>query len=166
MTSAVHGQRLKTRRGYCSAWFRFAFALLLTVLGPNGAQAQGPMPTGAEALDIEARPVPLNPQNPAQRTLGALGFLGGLELVSKHADFGGLSGLAVAADESHLIAITDRARWVCGRLRLGGDASLNGIEAAWIQPTQFTQGLSLADFNYTDSEALSLIHISETTRPY
>lgn len=95
-------------------------------------------PAMAEPLVIEARPVALDPENPEQRRLGDLVYLGGLILTSPDERFGGLSGLVV--DGWHFLAISDHGHWVGARLIHDRKGVLIGIGEAEITPLGDEQG--------------------------
>lgn len=79
-----------------------AFFLLATPAPP--VPPPGPGEAGGARLFAEA--VPLNPEDPAQRTLGPLRYLGGWKLTSDDRRFGAISGLAVDGDR--LVALSDQ----------------------------------------------------------
>ncbi len=59
---------------------------------------------------VSATAVPLNPENPAQRNVGALTFIGAWHLKSDNSDFGGFSALGRLPD-GRFLAISD-AGWM------------------------------------------------------
>jgi len=83
-----------------------ALLLMAIVMGlaPPRVAAMQPLPLTSTSLA-------LNPDDPAQQTVGRLRFMGGLVLKSTNRDFGGLSGLRAGAD-GHMLAITDTGFWV------------------------------------------------------
>jgi len=109
-----------------------------------------------EPVPLTLRAVPLNPKAPQQTKVGELFYLGGFELIGKHFDFGGLSSLAVADDESHFIAMTDRANWVCGQLLTGPNRRFLGMENVWVAPLKPVPGFKMKAKVDTDSEALAI----------
>ncbi|WP_448662239.1 esterase-like activity of phytase family protein [Sphingomonas sp. CJ20] len=58
---------------------------------------------GADAR-ITARPVPLNPRDPAERRVGALTYLGGVVLTSPDPAFGGFSSMRLVGDRFTLLS--------------------------------------------------------------
>lgn len=100
-------------------------------------------------------PVPLRMDDPEARQIGRLAYRGGVELRLASPDFGGLSGLVVDADGG-LLAVTDRAMWVDGRIALdpAGDlADVSGLRVAG--PLHNTGGEPLGTANHRgDSEAM------------
>src|SRR3989442_15554506 len=89
---------------------------------------------GAEPLTIRSAPVPLNPQDPTQRTVGRLRYLGGQHLTSDHPRFGGWSSLRLGADGTRLTAISDEGMWLTARIVHDKAGFLAGLEGAAIGP--------------------------------
>lgn len=94
----------------------------------------------AEPIQIEATPIPLNRELPAETTIGALRYLGGLELRADSPQFGGFSGLLVSADGRDLIALSDRGWWLTAELLYDGEEHLAGITRADIAPARRPPG--------------------------
>lgn len=69
-------------------------------------------PLCAEPFDLAARPVKLHTEDETISTVGALQFLGGIELRSRHPNFGGLSGMNVSKNGKRLSLVTDKGWWV------------------------------------------------------
>ena len=51
-------------------------------------------PAAAEPVAVTARALPLNPEKPAQTTVGRLRYVAGLDLNGKRWGFGGYSGFS------------------------------------------------------------------------
>lgn len=80
------------------------------------ALSDGSCPRGvalrpADAIDLSAAPVAIQPANPAQRKVGVISFVAGYELNSTDPRFGGLSGVEVL-DDGNLLAISDKGYFV------------------------------------------------------
>jgi len=78
----------------------------------------GLMPLPARAVPPPpplVRQVPLDPADPTLQTVGALIFRGGVHIEWVAARFGGFSGLAVSADGSALVAVSDKGGWLTAR---------------------------------------------------
>ena len=73
-------------------------------------------PAAAEPVAVTSAPIPLYPSNPGEKRAGVLLYRGGLLLSSNERNFGGLSDLAVTADGSEMLAISDNGRWLSARL--------------------------------------------------
>lgn len=113
-------------------------------------------PALAEPLVIEARPVALDTKNPDQRRMGDLVYLGGLILTSTDKRFGGLSGLAIAADGQRMLAVGDHGHWVGARLIHDRTGALIGIGEAEITPLGDERGNPVADRHGDAEEIASL----------
>ena len=106
----------------------------------------------AASIQLSARPVALDPEDRASRHVGDLEFLGGLDLRSDAAAFGGLSGLSVAAD-GRLAAVSDRGHWLTARIVRNAAGRLVGLADAEMGPLQDARGRPLRG-EWRDAEAL------------
>jgi len=103
------------------------FALLAAALA--SAVSLDPAPS-RRAFVVEVYPVPLNPVDPAQASVGRLAYRGGLWLRSADPRFGGLSDLRVAANRESVQAISD-----CGAVFEAGLAyDARGFLAGLVEP--------------------------------
>ncbi len=102
-----------------------ASALALVVLF---AAAHGP--AYAQSIQVRARAVALNEENPEQTTVGALRYRGGLALTSPDSRFGGLSALAVTVDGQRMLALSDRGFRFSARLVYDERGDLAGVRGA------------------------------------
>lgn len=103
-----------------------AFACLRPAPPPlTTAQAAAGVP-----ITITAKPLPLNPQDPAQDRVGRLIFRGCLELSSSDPRFGGFSGLWISPEGGHLLAVSDHGWWLAVGLRHGPGGGLTGLGPA------------------------------------
>ncbi|MES2496756.1 MAG: esterase-like activity of phytase family protein [Pseudomonadota bacterium] len=91
------------RSGGIGGAMKKALIALLFCLVPGSAG----FPQSA-GVPIVATPIPLDPADPARRTIGGLRYLGGWQLTSRQRDFGGYSALLVRGDE--LFALSDQGR--------------------------------------------------------
>ena len=125
---------------------RMAVALLLgaATLASGGASAA--------SIQLSARPVALDPEDRARQHVGDLQFLGGLDLRSDAAAFGGLSGLSVGAD-GRLAAVTDRGHWFTARIVRNDAGRLVDIADAEMGPLRDAQGRPLTG-EWRDAESL------------
>lgn len=76
---------------------RFLASALLLVLGVGDYAGEEARPLLGPGAPILTRPVPLDPANPARRTVGALTFLGGWSLSSPDRAFGSVSAMMMTA---------------------------------------------------------------------
>lgn len=121
---------------------------------------KGAAKTEGQAVELAAKPVPLQGINPARKSLGDLTFVGGFHLTSPDARLGGLSGLDLLED-GNLLAISDQGDFVWIDLaedgatptaaRIGGmrDAAgnpLHGKSDADSEGLAYMDGLALVSF--------------------
>ena len=129
-------------------------ALIIAVMAGAGAQA----PRAIEApVSIEIRAQPLaafDIRDPSRRQFGLLEFRGGLVLSSPYREFGGISAIRVAADGARFIALSDKGRWLRGRIVYEG-ARPAGISDAEMAPVLGPDGQPLALRGWYDTEALA-----------
>ena len=111
----------------------------------------------AEPLALRAVPVPLNPQDPAQRTVGRLRYLGGLHLTSDHERFGGWSSLRLFPDGTRLTAISDEGMWMTARIVHDRAGFLTGLEDAEIGALLGLDGRPLEAKDSRDAESCALL---------
>lgn len=110
----------------------------------------GTSATTAEAIELKATPVPLQPINPKRKAVGALTYLGGFHLTSPDKRFGGISDLKVLPD-GNLLAETDEGNVVWIDLDKDGLAPT----AARIAPLLDASGQPLNDKAEADAEGLA-----------
>ncbi len=118
-------------------------------------------------IRVEARILTLDRGNPDRKRFGELRWLGGLVLRSSAGAFGGYSGLALNADGTQALALSDRTSWLKmelksrgGRLVDVGAATMGQLEVRdeWDNPEP-ARGLQ-------DAEALAQLQPGELTGAY
>ncbi|MCH7485600.1 MAG: esterase-like activity of phytase family protein [Proteobacteria bacterium] len=109
----------------------------------------------AKPITIEARPVPLNADDPAENVVGALIYRGGLELTSKDPDFGGLSALGISSDGRRLVALSDRGFRFQARILYDERGRLVGLADADLGPMGGIDGAPLTDKEFADAESMA-----------
>ena len=119
------------------------------VLGAATLAAGG---ASAATIQLSARPVALDPEDRARQHVGDLQFLGGLDLRSDAAAFGGLSGLSVSAD-GRLAAVTDRGHWFTARIVRNAAGRLVDLADGEMGPLRDVQGRPVAN-EWRDAESL------------
>lgn len=136
-----------------------SLAALLVLCGAWAA-VQHPARQQADSVpvDITARSVPLNKNDPGQSRIGALAYLGGVQLLSEANGFGGYSGLRQLPD-GRMLAISDRGHWLVfrpverqGRLTEVADAIQGPLLDETGQPLEYP---------YFDAEALEVVTTPE-----
>ena len=132
-----------------------AFVLLAWAAAPLLAQhaprtAEPPVKIEIKAQTIEA----FDPRNPTLQRFGDLVFRGGLELTSSDKNFGGFSSLRLAPDGAHFAAVSDKGRWLRGRI-LYRDGRPVGIADAEMAPILGADGKPLAAHGWYDTESIA-----------
>ena len=119
--------------------------------------AAAQLPRIAEGpVKIQVRAQPLGgfeTRDPSRRQFGALLFRGGLELTSSHKDFGGISAIRVGADGARFIAVTDKGRWLRGRI-LYRDGTPVGLDDVEMAPVLGPDGRPITARGWYDTEAI------------
>jgi hypothetical protein len=126
---------------------RLAMAALLALA--LGAQMPAPAP-----LDVTSRRFALNPADPAQDRVGRLRYLGGVELRSRDARVGGISGMRFLGDGS-LMAVTDAGDLLTLSLEEAGER-LTGVRSLAIARIPGPDGQPLRGKAEADAESLEL----------
>ncbi|HEV3050576.1 MAG TPA: esterase-like activity of phytase family protein [Longimicrobium sp.] len=107
----------------------------------------------AARLDIQATPLPLNPQDPSQTVVGRLRYMGGVQLTSSDPRFGGLSGLRWY--DGQLLAVSDEGDFF--RMTLEEqDERLVGVREVRMRRLTGPDGQPLSGKAESDAEALEL----------
>jgi hypothetical protein len=106
-------------------------------------------------IEITAHPIAaFDPREPQRVRFGALTFRGGLSLSSTHAHFGGLSAIRVAADGARFLSVSDKGRWLRGRIVYDGTRPV-GITEAEMAPVLGVDGKPLAARGWYDTESIA-----------
>ncbi|HEY8267085.1 MAG TPA: esterase-like activity of phytase family protein [Xanthobacteraceae bacterium] len=107
-------------------------------------------------VEIRAKPIAsFDTRDPQRVRFGALEFRGGIELSSDYQNFGGLSGLYIAPDGMRFLALSDRGRWLRGRIIAEGDKPVR-IEDAEMAPILGLDGRPLGARGWYDTESLAM----------
>jgi hypothetical protein len=137
-----------SRRRLAAACIFLVPLFLTTSAGPQTLDAP-------VRIEIQSRLIEhFESREPTKKRFGALQFRGGLQLSSPHREFGGLSGIRIAADGANFIAVTDKAHWVRGRILYRGDAPA-GVANAEIAPMLGPDGRTLTARGWYDTESLA-----------
>ncbi len=126
---------------------RIATLCIAVVMAAAGASA--------EPIELKVSTVVLNPENPTERRVGRLLFLGGLALRSERRAFGGLSGLTLAPSGDRVIAVSDRGYWFTARLIESEDGRLEGLTETEYAPILDDGGAPLGG-RWRDAEAVEI----------
>ena len=141
--------RLETPFPY---WIAVPLAAGLTAVLLHQPHAQEATPSGR--LTVAVAPVPLNPENRAQASVGRFTYAGGVELTTPGVRFGGLSDLDVHED-GRLLSITDEGQWVSARLTLDEHDRVTGVNGLTLEPLVGTDGQPLRDKAAADAEGVA-----------
>jgi hypothetical protein len=137
-------------------------AILVLALIPASAQAPRGQ-SGIQRIEIRTRAIEsFDPHEAGRTRFGALTFRGGLVLDSSYREFGGLSGLRVAADGAHFLAVTDKGYWLQARIVMRGKTPV-AIADAEMAPMLGPDGKTLKSRGWFDTEALAeeggIVHV-------
>src|SRR5262249_42545127 len=137
--------------GYGATALVFLAAFLFAF--PASAQRRAPDPP--VRINITARTIDsFKAGQSDQVRFGALEFRGGLELTSSYRQLGGLSAIRVAADGQRFVALTDKGRWLTGRLAYARERP-SGIADAVMAPMLGPDGRPLASRGWYDTESIA-----------
>ena len=117
------------------------------------------LPTTSQAKEIKISATPINtfhPETPNQIRFGDLEFLGGLELVSKDKDFGGLSGLRLSKDGKRLYAVSDQGHFLQANVIRDNQGTISALENAEFSRLRKRNGKKLDGKRNADAEALEI----------
>ncbi len=148
------------RRAHAVGTLRFAhptiIALFVALLIAFPAHAQRRVADPPTKIDIAARPIEkFKLGGSDQVRFGALEFRGGLELTSSYRDFGGLSAIRVAADGARFVSLTDKGRWLTGRITYDERGRPSGVADAVMAPMLGQGGRTLASQGWFDTESIA-----------
>jgi hypothetical protein len=146
-----------------SAWCIFRIAVAVGSIGAAAAgtvaaaQSSPVAPIVRTAIDIETRPVLLNPQNPSEVAVGDFRYAGGLVLTSRHTDqLHGLSDLEITGTD-RLVAVGDLGVFLDARLVFDGAEHLVGLADGGLTLLIGEDGKPLSDKVNADAEGLVLL---------
>lgn len=126
-------------------------ALSLVAAGSTAAREPAP----AAPIEIAARAIPLNIEDPALAEIGKLRWRGGLVLTAREPRFGGWSDLRVAPDGRAVRSIFDEVSWLATTMRYDTDGRLIGVEPGVIGSLRGEDGQLLGSKMETDAEGLA-----------
>jgi hypothetical protein len=121
-------------------------------------------PVHAEPVEIRAARIPLYPDRPDDQRAGALLYRGGLLLSSADSRFGGWSDLAVSADGTELLAVSDEAHWLSARLSYEASGNLARLDDAQLAPMLDLAGTPMVGKD-GDAEGLALERANDLHGP-
>lgn len=116
-----------------------------------------PVPiTTLSAIAIDSRPVRWNPENRNDTKAGELEWMGGIDITSDAAEFGGWSGLAVSTDGTSLVAVSDEAHWLSAKILYDEKGRLSGLVDAEMAPLLGLKGEIIEQKSMGDAEGLTI----------
>ena len=140
-------------RGALSAAIALFVSILVSSASPQPAPRapDAPIHITINAVPIEA----FEPGNQGRVRFGPLEFRGGLELSSSYREFGGVSALRLFPDGEHFISLTDKGRWLRGRIayQRGRPVAVEDVEMA---PILGPDGRPLAGRGWYDTESIAM----------
>ncbi len=113
-------------------------------------------PSIAASIEVTATPVALNDKDPAQTTVGKLKYRGGVALKSTEDRFGGFSALAVSADGTRLIAISDKGHRLDAKILYTAEGNLAGLAEADLGSLAGEDGRPLSLPSERDAEGMAV----------
>jgi hypothetical protein len=109
----------------------------------------------SERIVVNAEPITaFSARAPDQRRFGMVEYIGGLELKSSYPEFGGFSAIRVAPDGEQFVSLTDKGRWLTGRIVYKRGQPV-GIAEAMMAPMLGPDGRTLAARGWYDTESLT-----------
>jgi hypothetical protein len=130
-----------------------ALVVALSLVAACSTAAREPAP--AAPIQIEARSIPLNADDPAVTSVGKLRWRGGVVLTAAEPRFGGWSDLWIAPEGRGLRSISDEGSWLTASLRYDNDGRLIGVASGMIGSLRDENGQLLGDKIETDAEGLA-----------
>ncbi len=106
-------------------------------------------------ITVQSRSHILDSDDPARIEFGKLMYLSGIVMGSDNPDFGGFSGLQISADGSHLLAVTDKGKWLGAGLAYD-NGRLTGLMNAGISSLPGLDGRAIEGKDHSDAESLTL----------
>ena len=119
-----------------------------------------PNASNAAPINVLGARIPLYFDHPENKRAGSLIYRGGLLLASPDKGFGGWSDIAVSADGSEMLAISDEAHWLSAHLSYDKSGDLAGIDKADLAPMLDLAGKPMLG-KQGDAEGLSLEHAND-----
>ncbi len=126
----------------------FGLALAAVILGIQPSQAQ----TGA--FDVTSRIIKQFLIGSNQIQFGPLEFAGGLEMVGTSRDFGAISGIDLASDQSTFIAVADTGFWIRGKIDRREDNAPSGLSNVLIAEITDATGAPIRKKWQADAEGI------------
>ncbi len=130
-----------------------ALVVALALVSACTTAAREPAPPAP--IEIDARTIPFNSDDPAATEVGKLRWRGGLVLTAKDRRFGGWSDIWIAPDGLGLHSVSDEGSWLVAGLRYDKDGRLSGVAPGLIGSLRGENGEFLVSKIETDAEGLA-----------
>jgi hypothetical protein len=121
------------------------------------ARALPAVPDTPVAIEVRAYPIDVfSIRERERKSVGLLVFRSGLELQSRYEGFGGFSGMWRSPDGGDLVAITDNAQWLTGKV-VSRNGRLAGLADTLMAPVLGPNGRPLRQTRSYDLESLAIV---------
>jgi hypothetical protein len=94
--------------------------------------------------------------HPGEKQFGRLTFVGGLELTSRNAHFGAVSGFRLTPDRSRLLAVTDTGFWLTALIERDAGGVPLGLRSVRMAPILDQDGKPFSQKWFGDAESVEL----------
>lgn len=145
------------KRSRLLAWGFAATVLLSFGCAASAADKSKATLTGPVSIQLSSEPVRWNPDNRNDFDAGDLEWAGTIEISSDNKQFGGWSSLAVSADGSTLLSVSDEAKWFTAQILYDEKGRLSGIGEGSMAPLLGLDGKPITGKAYGDSEGLAVV---------
>jgi hypothetical protein len=113
-------------------------------------------PAGAEEMAVRSRPITEFRIGRESPVFGALTFVGGLELVSRHRDFGSFSAFRFTVPGTKFAGVSDNGYWYFGTLERDAQGRPTGVSDFTMEPMTGPDGEASQDKRLVDAESLAI----------
>ena len=133
----------------------FWLAVVLTTLPTLSHAGDTPVPEKIREIDLKSISIPLNHKNISENKAGALTYLGGVQLFSNSASFGGISGFVISPDGDRILGVSDRGFWFLANV-MYDKGHLVGLQNGEMSPLSDEKGRQYRG-KESDAEAVTLV---------
>lgn len=118
------------------------------------AYAPGSHAQSIQTIDVESRVIKQFSIGTSETQFGPLEFVGGLEMTSAMRDFGAISGIELANDQSKFLAVADTGFWLEGEIVRNGDNAPIGLANVTMSEISGGNGAPIAPKWRADAEGI------------
>ncbi len=112
--------------------------------------------TGAESIDVSAKPIARFGKDSARGRYGDLDFVGGFEFWSRDSRLKGVSAIRLLEGGERFLSVTDSGNWFAGRVERDAASRPTGFGDAVIAPLLGPDGQLMSGKIAADAESLSI----------